>query len=79
MLDSVKAVFKLLLLNLLVLATITLKSNGRGIQDLLAGTRVVLYDKSGCEVQDNFEFLITKKINELKDRKKKIIDEESAE
>lgn len=65
------------LLNLLILVMVMLKIDGRGLQDLLARTRVVLYDKNGCEVQDKFELLITKKINELKDRKKKIIDEES--
>lgn len=62
-------------LEVLVIIMIGFKLDGRGIHDILANTRVILYDKNGNEVQDKFDLLIAKRRNELKN--KKIIDEES--
>ena len=64
-----------MLLEVLVIIMIGFKLDGRGIHDILANTRVILYDKNGNEVCDKFDLLIAKRRDELKN--KKTIDEES--
>lgn len=62
-------------LELLIIAMIIIRVDGRGLQDLLAKTRVVLLDREGNEVEDKFDVLVYKRVKERK-QNKKIIDEE---
>lgn len=58
---------------LLVIAFVTIRLDGKGPHDLLAKTRVVLYDKNGNEVVDKLEEIV--KETKKNTKKKKIIDE----
>lgn len=59
---------------MLVLAMIMIRLDGRGLQDILANTRVALYDRNGNEIKDKFELLVNEKV-----KGKKVIDEEPTE
>lgn len=67
-------------LEMLIVIMVMVRIDGRGPHDLLARTRVVLYDRSGKEVQDKVDVMISKKMETIKKTKnKKIIDEEPSE
>lgn len=71
-------------LEMLIIAVVMIRIDGRGPQDLLAKTRVVLYDRNGKEVEEKIDVMINKKKEEIKSnknkaRKKRIIDEEPVE
>lgn len=67
-------------LEMLIVIMIMIRIDGRGPQDLLARTRVALYDKNGNEVEDKLDMMVNKKREQLKDnKKKKVIDEEPNE
>lgn len=69
-------------LEMLIIAMITIRVDGRGPHDFLAKTRVILYDKNGQEVKDKFNTLINNKkdtFNENIKKSKKVIDEEPAD
>ena len=66
-------------LEILVIGMIIVRLDGRGLHDMLAGTRVILIDKNGDEVEDKFNSMISKKIEDKINRNKKIIDEEPSE
>ena len=59
---------------MLVLAMIMIRLDGRGLQDILANTRVALYDRNGNEIKDKLELLVNEKV-----KGKKVIDEEPTE
>ena len=61
-------------LEMIVIATMSIRLDGRGLQDMLAKTRVVLYDKNGNEIKDKLEVLVNDKL-----KNKKVIDEEPTE
>ena len=60
-------------LEMLIIALMVFRIDNRGPQDLLASTRVMMYDRYGCEVEDKSDLLYK---NILKSNSK-IIDEES--
>ena len=62
-------------LEMLIIAMAMIRIDGRGPQDLLAKTRVALYDRNGNEVEDKFD-IVSKRIEELKNSNKKVVDEE---
>lgn len=61
-------------LEMIVIATMSIRIDGRGLQDMLAKTRVVLYDRNGNEIKDKLEVLVNDKL-----KNKKVIDEEPTE
>lgn len=61
-------------LEMIVIATMSIRLDGRGLQDMLAKTRVVLYDRNGNEIKDKLEVLVNDKL-----KNKKVIDEEPTE
>ena len=61
-------------LEMIVMATMSIRIDGRGLQDMLAKTRVVLYDRNGNEIKDKLEVLVNDKL-----KNKKVIDEEPTE
>ena len=61
-------------LEMIVIATMSIRIDGRGLQDMLAKTRVVLYDRNGNEIKDKLEVLVNDKF-----KNKKVIDEEPTE
>lgn len=65
-------------LKMLIILTIMIRIDGRGIHDLLAKTKVILIDKNGNEVKDKFQTMYEEKKEEIK-KSKKIIDEEPSE
>lgn len=66
-------------LQILIVITILLRLDGRGIHDLLAKTRVVVLDRQGNEIKEPISAYVEEKLGEkkLKSNKKKIIDEPS--
>ena len=63
-------------LEMLIIAMIMIRIDGRGPQDILSMTRVALYDKNGSEVKDKLDIL-AKAREEFKENK--TIDEEPTE
>lgn len=61
-------------LEMLILVMLMMRTDGRGPQDMLAMTRVALFGRDGKELEDKPD-MISKKIDELKSKNKKIIDE----
>lgn len=61
-------------LEMIVIAMVSIRLDGRGPQDILAKTRVALYDRNGNEIKDKLELLVNDKI-----KNKKVIDEEPTE
>ena len=49
-------------LEMIVIATMSIRLDGRGLQDMLAKTRVVLYDRNGNEIKDKLEVLVNDKL-----------------
>ena len=65
-------------LEMLILAMMVIRVDGRGLQDMLARTRVVSYDRNGNIIEDKLD-MVAKRIADIKkDKKKKVIDEESS-
>lgn len=62
-------------LEMLIIAMMMIRTDGRGPQDLLAKTRVALYDRNGFEIKDKPDML-SQKMQELQNSNKKVIDEE---
>ena len=65
-------------LEMLIIAMIMIRIDGRGLHDLLARTRVALYDENGNEIEYKFDIMLNKKKENLT-KNKKTIDEESSE
>ena len=65
-------------LEMLVIIMVMMRLDGRGPHDFLAGTRVMLYDKNGNEIKDKQD-KISKKIDELKNAGKEVVDAEVVE
>lgn len=76
-------------LEMLIIVMVMMRLDGRGPQDLIAGTKVVLYDREGNYLEDKQD-IISKRIDELKNsskkdkitkkrNSKKVIDEEPTE
>lgn len=63
-------------LEMLIIAMVMIRLDGRGPQDLLARTRVALYDRNGNEVKDKMSTKFEEKMKEIKSSSKKVIDEE---
>lgn len=63
-------------LEILIIGMIIFRLDGRGLHDILSGTRVILIDKNGNEVENKLNSMITKR---LKNNNKKIIDEEPSD
>lgn len=61
-------------LEMLIILMLMIRTDGRGPHDFLAKTRVALYNRNGEEIVDKPD-LLTKKVNEVKEKTKKIIDE----
>jgi len=59
-------------LEMLIVAMMMIRFDGRGPQDLLARTRVISYDKNGKEIKDKLDIMINTKKENIN---KKIIDE----
>ena len=57
-------------LELIIMAMVLIRADGRGLHDLVARTRVALYDKNGNEIEDTSLMLGSKKLT----TKKKIIE-----
>lgn len=66
-------------LEMLIVLMSMIRIDGRGPHDLLARTRVMQYDRKGQEVKDKFDLMLSKKKNDLKKEKKKIIEEPTDE
>ena len=60
-------------LEMLIIAMVMIRIDGRGPQDILARTRVAMYDRNGEEIVDKVDLLIK---NKKDNSKKKVIDEE---
>lgn len=56
-------------LELIIMAMVLIRADGRGLHDLVARTRVALYDKNGNEIEDTSLMLGNKKLT----TKKKVI------
>ena len=66
-------------LEMLIIVMVMIRLDGRGPQDLLAKTRVVLYDRNGNEVKDKMSVRFGEKMDKIKSSFKKVIDEEVLE
>lgn len=49
-------------LEFLIIIMVMIRMDGRGLHDLLARTRVVLFDKNGNEIEENLNPLVSKKL-----------------
>lgn len=65
-------------LEMLIIAMMMIRLDGRGPQDFLARTRVVLYDRNGNEIQDKVNTIINDRIEKVIGNSKEVIDEENA-
>lgn len=66
-------------LEFIVLLTVMIRLDGRGIHDLLARTRVALFDKNGNEIEEQSISCVAKKLDSRESKSKKIVDEDSEE
>lgn len=57
-------------LELAVVLFAMIRVDGRGLHDILAGTRVLQYDRKGNEVEDKFNKMVIDKKKEISDAKK---------
>ena len=68
-------------LEIIIIVTIMLRLDGRGIHDLLAKTKVIALDREGNEIEEKNTSYLDKKLAEEKEKrtKNKVIDEEPTE
>lgn len=68
-------------LEMLLIVMVMIRIDGRGPQDLLAKTRVIVVDRDGDEVVSEYEKLVSQKlaVNKKKGKKKIIEEEEPSE